>query len=246
MKITTNTCPDWTKIPAFFSTPCPWGRIHHQAQQTLALIDLHHIQENQVLPFLSAEEQDYLHGLRYPKRRQEWLGGRLAAKRALLYPVSPETFSDLAPRLSILPDAQGKPCPQGTDKALAISHSCGYALALAVTGRRGCGVDLQKISPKISRVVERFAQVHELALLIEQLPCQSMESRLTMLWVAKEALKKSMLADQPSLFAGITVIQCTALQPYTWYFLCSVQGQAAQVVFLYDFSPYLLAVTENS
>lgn len=246
MKITTNTCPEWTKIPSFFSIPCCWGHIHHQDQQTLALIDIEQLSEDQAQHLLSAAEVHYFATLRYPKRRREWLGGRIAAKIALLYPVTIETFPHLAPGLSILPDAHGRPCLEGRTQALSLSHSCGYAVALTKAGGKGCGVDLQKISTKISRLVERFATTHEVALLADQVPDHCEASRLTMLWVVKEALKKSMLAEQPSLFAGINLMQLRTLQPYIWCFTCSVQDGPAQAVFVYDFFPYFLAITAHS
>lgn len=177
----------------------------------LALLDLTVLAEKiadlPLASLLSPEEQALFAALTFPKRRREWLGGRLAGKFAVLGLDAPPV--PLA-GLSILPAPHGAPllsCPTLPTwrlPALSISHSDRYVVALAArTGH--CGIDLQQITGQTERVADRFAEPAELQLLRKRLPDLDETQRLTLLWTAKEALKKGVLADQPVLFQGVTL-----------------------------------------
>lgn len=148
--------------------------------------------------YLAPEERERFLAFTYEKRRAEWLGGRLTAKAAA------QGFGPLPSgevewqRWRIRQNPQGKPfihsAPplRGRDPAISISHSGGLAVAMAVDST-ACGIDLQKITPALERVRERFATGEELAL-IGQAPglerCSSL-ARLALLWTAKEAYRKA-------------------------------------------------------
>lgn len=158
---------------------------------------------------LSTAEQTRYAGFTYPKRQREWLGGRLACKFAVLRLTAPPAAVTM-PALSILPAADGTPllsCPSlptWTLPAVSISHSDRYVVAMAARAR-ACGIDLQNITPKIARVADRFAEPAEIVLLRDTLPDLDETQRLTLLWTAKEALKKGLLHDQPVVFQGVTL-----------------------------------------
>ncbi|WP_417910609.1 4'-phosphopantetheinyl transferase family protein [Candidatus Electronema sp. PJ] len=243
MKITTNTYPENTAplLESFFPIPCAWGRLYADAQQRVALVDLDQLQEHEAELLLSEAEREFLQRFRYPKRRREWLGGRVAAKTALLTLHEPEAFQ----QLTILPNEHGRPMVSGAAKssaALSITHSGSYAAALAVQGA-SCGIDLQEISDKLPSLTGYFAAATELELLAQQPKLGSEETALTMLWAVKEAVKKSVLTDQPGIFAGITVERIIAVREHVWQFECAVQGYLQQSAMVYDLSPYVLALT---
>jgi 4'-phosphopantetheinyl transferase EntD len=216
-------------------------RLRVGEQRRIALVDLDLLQEEVAETLLSDAEQDYAQRFRHPKRRREWLGGRMAAKAALLTLREPGEFQ----RLTVLPNEHGRPTVSGLTErglSLSITHSGRYAAALAARGM-SCGLDLQKISDSLPALTDYFASPAELRLLADQLDIGSHEARLTMLWTMKEAVKKSMFSDQPAIFSGIALERITVAQEQAWILDCVVQGCPPQRVIAYNFSPYVLALT---
>jgi len=206
-------------------------------------------EENHHLPelVLSTEEHALFSRFKYPKRRREWLGGRLAAKTAmLLFSHSPDTLPAALPQLSILANKHGRPEASAfPELALSISHSSQFAAGLAVKGR-SCGIDLQKISPKLPDLTSRFTSSKEISLLAHLLPDLDQATLLTMIWTAKEAVKKSILHDQPAIFSGITVQQISGQNHGQHLLSCQVKGYPGlQAVKVHICSPYVFAVTEE-
>ncbi|PIE56091.1 MAG: hypothetical protein CSA34_05970 [Desulfobulbus propionicus] len=159
---------------------------------------------------LSIEEQQYFSRFHSEKRIKEWLGGRLAAKMSLcqLQGVQPATTAILA-QWTVLPDINGRPVPFCRNSsmplpALSISHSEDFAVALA-TRAADCGIDLQKISSKLPRLMQRFTTPEELDLFQQQRPEENDDAHLTMIWTAKEAFKKAQLYDSHVSFQGISI-----------------------------------------
>jgi phosphopantetheinyl transferase (holo-ACP synthase) len=72
-----------------------------------------------------------------------------------------------------------------------------------------CGIDIQLISGKTERVADKFCTEKEVHLMREYGQCFSKLEQLNMLWTAKEALKKSLLSDQPTIFQGVTLTSVT-------------------------------------
>ncbi len=198
---------------------------------------------------LSPAEARLFAGFKYPKRRIEWLGGRLAAKHCLcaLDAVGQKTsafYRDYA----LLPDAHGRPALDAPEvrglsiPAISISHSRGYAAAL-VTATRTCGIDIQLITEQLANVQERFASADELALL-HQLPAPL--TRLGIIWTAKEAVKKCLLSDQSTFFGTIRMTEVSyAPKEATWKVCCQITGQAriTAAVRIAEFEDYLVACT---
>lgn len=141
--------------------------------------------------YLSPDELAQWTGLRQEKRRREWLGGRLAAKWAADGFLA-GTAVDWQ-RLVIRSEADGRPYVATEAHAVApfisISHSGPLAAALAAN--IPCGLDLQEPGAKLHRVRQRFAAPGEEDLLKASLPRAFPETeRLTLLWAAKEAVRK--------------------------------------------------------
>jgi len=197
---------------------------------------------------LSPDEARMLRGFAYPKRRLEWLGGRLAAKHGLSRLLLTEPTPACRYRdLSLLPDSSGRPVlhdfqTQGPIPAVSISHSREYAAALVVaTG--DCGIDIQHKSAQLAKVQERFASAEELALMQG---IDDLNTRLGLLWTAKEAVKKCFLADQPTFFGRISLFGMTH-QPgeSIWRADCRVTDpkECAVCVRIAEFGDYLIACT---
>lgn len=236
-----------------FTLPLCDLTIHIKAehQKCTVLIDLEQVgnaleHSDAKLPeqLLSKAEQSYFERFSYPKRRREWLGGRIAAKAAMLELANSGQLQDKLQHLSILPDEQGRPvADEMPDIAISISHSSRFAVGLAIKGATTCGIDLQKISTKLPDLTDRFASAQELTILTGLHAHGNQVTRLTMLWAAKEALKKSMLHDQPAIFSGIEVQQTIVVRDHEYCFCCRVKGHPDQTAMVYNFSPYILSLT---
>jgi len=142
--------------------------------------------------YLGTDELGRWSGFSQKKRRGEWLGGRLAAKWAAaeLLGKTAVDWQDVV----IRNEEDGRPYVATDAQALApfisISHSGQLAAALAANFP--CGLDIQQPGPNILRVKKRFVLREEEDILTASLPETFTETeRLTMLWAAKEAVRKA-------------------------------------------------------
>ncbi len=162
---------------------------------------------------LADEEAATLAGLRLPKRRREWLGGRVAAKEAARTLMTRLGLAVPAwPGLLVRADEDGRPrlWMAADDRpawpAISISHSGDYAGALAAHGV-DCGLDIQRVTPRVMRVGERFLSGAETALLAAS-PCLvglDPAVRLCLAWAAKEAARKAIRLPAPVGFLELTL-----------------------------------------
>jgi len=81
-------------------------------------------------------------------------------------------------------DEYGKPYLTNNPYHISISHSKEY-LAVMIS-EKNCGIDLQYLTPKVTRVRNKFLSEMEINYLVEK---QSLY-QLTILWCAKEAVYK--------------------------------------------------------
>jgi phosphopantetheinyl transferase len=142
--------------------------------------------------YLQADELGRWTGLSQKKRRTEWLGGRVAAKWAAAKLLG-ETALDWQ-GIAIRNEEDGRPSVATNNHAavpfISISHSGPLAAALAAN--LPCGLDIQQPGANILRVKKRFALREEEDILTASLPESFAETqRLTMLWAAKEAVRKA-------------------------------------------------------
>ena len=167
--------------------------------------------------WLHGTEQEKLSTLHYQKRHLEWLGGRICAKQAarqyLLHgsqgnPSEPATLH--APHLLITSAPSGRPLldpgilPEDLNKPhLSISHSRRYALAVAAS--TPCGIDIQATSDALGRVQDRFCAREEEELLGRHLQKLQPSDHLTLLWAAKEAVKKATDFDRMPGFLDLAL-----------------------------------------
>ncbi len=161
--------------------------------------------------WLHAGELEQLEGYTYPKRRQEWLAGRICAKQALRTSLRQSGEAPFIPahnQFRVAAKESGQPYfaqfpgvtfpfPQ-----LSITHSKSFAAAL--TSSSHCGIDIQYPAESLGRVKERFCTAAEEHLILEALPRLAPLSTLALLWTGKEAIKKML---SPQAIPGFHEIQ---------------------------------------
>ncbi len=129
--------------------------------------------EEELLTLLGENiEKEELSRINNPQRRIEWLGAR-----ALVLALAQ------GENATIYKDSQGKPYLKGGDWHISFSHCGEYAVAI-LSKTSSVGIDIERISPKISRVISRICSEEELSQVDDSL------ENLSMLWCAKEALYK--------------------------------------------------------
>lgn len=109
------------------------------------------------------------------RRRQEWL-----AARQLIHQMSGRTT-----RGAFVKDEYGKPHLDHSEWHISISHSHGLAAAFASPFL--CGIDIQFIVPKITRLAHKFLRTEEAACVVDE----HQLDQLHFFWGAKEALYKA-------------------------------------------------------
>jgi 4'-phosphopantetheinyl transferase len=164
--------------------------------------------------FLSEQELERYQNYRLPKRRCEFLGGRICAKLALQQYHSELPLPPQLIEIASAPD--GRPLfslPAETilsDLHLSISH--GGHLVGAAVAEVPCGLDLQPIRDNLVRVREKYCLPEEERLLQSSLSALDEQWRLALLWTAKEAVKKALSYRR---MYGFLELMLTALRPLT-------------------------------
>lgn len=138
---------------------------------------------------LSAAELDAYRALAAPKRRLDWLAGRLAAKKALRLRLSNSIQPPSLAGIEIFNDASGKPfcrvpepCRQAARRlSFSISHCAQGGLCAVVSGP-AVGVDWEIVAPRAARLLEMV--LHP----TERRPASPLEE--TRIWTLKEAVLK--------------------------------------------------------
>lgn len=217
--------------------------------------------------FLDSIEQTRLRAFPFAKRQREWLGGRIAAKRAAmdLWPANLSGQSAYH-ALRVENDPTGRPylVRQGQPNVsasselhhraslpeISITHSGGVAAALAVDSYP-CGIDVQRITAKAITIRERFALPAEQAILkaAASLRDTGEAEALTLLWSAKESLRKA-IACQPLLgFSEVVLRQLEGSSPGEMVARCTSprlpSGEGLPPVFLALSAGYACAITIN-
>ena len=212
--------------------------------------ELRHQDQLLACAYLDSAEQGRLASFGFAKRRLEWLGGRIAAKKAAIPLLSNRHYSLGSLDLRIEADPQGRPylrCPAAKGASLpglSISHSGSYAGGLAVRGQ-GCGLDLQKITPRVIKVRGYFATDAELATISASQPGLSEAAVLSLIWSAKEAFRKA-IASQPLVgFNELTLLGVVGDVPsgMIGYFSCPRLTSAQLPAFLTIRDDFACAIT---
>lgn len=137
---------------------------------------------------LSPDELSQLAGFKVPKRRRDWLAGRLAAKKLFLGMLAERGRAARPSELSILNRKDGTPYlafPWEGEPApfLSLSHAPGGAVAAAADGGRRVGVDAEQVAERPEAFVTVFAHPSER-------PGLRSPQEQTRLWTLKESVLK--------------------------------------------------------
>jgi acyl transferase domain-containing protein/phosphopantetheinyl transferase len=130
-----------------------------------------------------------------PRRRRQWLAGRVAAKDAVLgYLRREHGIEQIYPQeLKVENDAAGAPRIRAnvTDtvpESLQLSLAHKGALAVAIVGTQPVGIDLERIEPRDEGFLEMVFTTAERALLADDTDADAVWTRG---WVVKEAVAKA-------------------------------------------------------
>jgi 4'-phosphopantetheinyl transferase EntD len=166
---------------------------------------------------LHPEEIRQAAGYRLPKRKNEFLAGRLCAKLALadyLDKRGSACRQETLATIHIISREDRRPTLQNSSRILpdhldiSITHSNDYGGALAADCP--CGIDLQRIQPTLLKVQRYFCTTAEEKLLTTALNEYTVLSRLLLLWSAKEAVQKAYSYGHAMPgFLGLTVTRAT-------------------------------------
>lgn len=183
--------------------------------------------------YLGQDELATFRQFKYQKRQFEWLGGRLAAKHSVLRLHGQELSARAMCKWEICADEHGKPffkSLRGNQQpALSISHSHGLALALTLN-EKGCGVDIQKISEATVRVKEKFcSQTEERLISYLGLPDNNPAIALTLLWAAKEALRKARGGHPLTGFTAMKMIETVRANTNSWLLTMMINNERYQI-----------------
>ena len=130
---------------------------------------------------LTQAEEAYYQTLRVPKRRTEWLGGRVALKRLIKVAEGVDFQA-----VEVLPSNDGKPalcvCGKPWRGAFSITHSRGFAVAAISKTADFLGIDLEKTEHRSDAWKTGFFHPDELT--------DTSDEFLTALWTQKEAVVK--------------------------------------------------------
>jgi len=145
--------------------------------------------------WLSPEERTRYDGMRFPKRRMEWLLGRLTAKTLLTRCLS-ELATVPFDHITIGNHPEGAPFVSieglSTPIQLSISHRQGMAVAaLSVNPGISLGIDLEWVEDHPQSFYEDFFTPGELDIMAG-MPADRQAWVGTLIWSAKEAVLKAL------------------------------------------------------
>lgn len=145
--------------------------------------------------FLAPQEQETLRGLRFSKRRQDWLMGRWAAKTLLR--CSENAYNRLPyEAITIAREPEGAPYFEVEGKRLpvcvSLSHRAGRAVCALGSGDEiRLGIDIEKIEHRPEIFVKDYFTAREISSQA-RLPESERDTWVTLAWSAKEAVFKAL------------------------------------------------------
>lgn len=145
------------------------------------------------LAWLSGRELEQLHGMRFAKRRADWLLGRWTAKNAVAACLR------LSAGLVNLAEIEVRPAPSGAPEAffankpapvtISVSHRAGMGACAVTLSSGALGCDLEMIEPVSDAFVSDYFALEEQEW-VAQTPEEHRPLLLTLVWSAKESTLK--------------------------------------------------------
>lgn len=168
--------------------------------------------------WLNPEEKAQLERYSFEKRRNEWFLGRLCAKQSTIEFLEQCGLEAIDPQeITIAVGTSGRPylkLPRLTklDRLPDISISHSHDKVIALAGNCRCGIDIQLLTDTLFKVRDRFCSEPEQALLTGTSEDELFQ--LGMLWVAKEAIRKSLEQARPAGFLSLQLSEVRQEQRY--------------------------------
>lgn len=169
--------------------------------------------------FLSVSESKTYQGLRFPKRRHEWLLGRWTAKQLLQHSLAGYEGLPLD-AISVANDPDGAPylVVEGEGRlpvSLSISHRAGRAVcALSPAASPSIGVDLEHIETRAPAFVNDFFTADE-AERVWTCPDPLRDTLVTVIWSAKEAVLKALREGLRLDTRAVEIVHVSGLEDNT-------------------------------
>jgi phosphopantetheinyl transferase len=139
--------------------------------------------------FLSPKELERYEGFALPKKKLQWLAGRLAVKAALTKDRAVYGQKIFMPAIDILHNENRAPyIVQYPEIQLSISHSFPYCIG--VVSRRRIGIDLEKMIAPHKTMFNLFFHPHEVRNLPDPKETEAYQYMAMKYWTRKEALSK--------------------------------------------------------
>ena len=139
--------------------------------------------------FLHPEELAYFDTLRFERRQKSFLLGRYCAKQAISKYLGDTEMRQFTIRHGVFEHPIVKHL-SNKEVQISISHSDEYGGAIAFPEEHPMAIDLEKINPKRTEVIQTQCTQDELRL-IQSLQIPDM-TQMTILWTVKEALSKAL------------------------------------------------------
>lgn len=143
------------------------------------------------LGWLTPGEAERAAGMRFPKRRNEYLLRRLAAKQAVALTMGLTAEAAALSRVAVLNVPSGAPyvlvdgAPAGVD--VSISDRAGWAVCVVAKGSIGC--DLELVEPRSAGFVSSFLTDAEQAYVVA---AADRDVAANLVWSAKESALKAL------------------------------------------------------
>lgn len=146
------------------------------------------------LDWLHPEESAFLEGLKFEKRRHDWLLGRWTAKRCIAAFLENEGIPFNPNTLAILRGPNGAPEMTFEDPvpacSLSISHRGGHAIAVVTPGKVAIGCDIELIEPRSPAFLSDYFLEKELETL-SKVPGGQKDLYANLIWCVKESVMKA-------------------------------------------------------
>ena len=188
----------------------------------MVLVDRHQVlngsQPELIDTWLTAEEKLQLERYSFEKRRNEWFLGRICAKQSTIELLARLGIEDVDPlQITIAVGTSGRPFVQlpeleGLERNPDISISHSHDKVIGLAGICRCGIDIQLLTDTLYKVQDRFCSGPEMALLTETFEDERVQ--LGMLWVAKEAIRKSLERTRPAGFLSMRLSEVRRSRGY--------------------------------
>jgi 4'-phosphopantetheinyl transferase len=168
--------------------------------------------------WLTRQEAGVLTGLKFAKRRRDWLLGRWTAKSALarFAPAPDRTMTDW----QIKADADGAPAVlldgRRVGISISLSHSGNHSICVLAEKPLHIGCDLEQVEVRSRSFEETFFTSSELALL-DRVPASDRPCLVTLIWSAKESALKALRTGLKADTRRVRMTKCPTLNSSSWH-----------------------------